>query len=134
MTRELHHYLIKSKSSRCSILPVYIHHNKSIDVTSLKRIGKYIEVNIDFIEQTNKKIETSLITFRDSCISPLELHQIEDDDDFSIHFTTKTRSKFYTTVLYDGIVNGVDSGSNRILTSKTIHLCTFELYLFIIFF
>lgn len=130
--RELHHYIIKS-TNRSHLLPVFIHSNETIDPSILDTIGKYIEVNLEYIE-TSARTETSLLAFRDQLLTPGVFDPL-DDDNFSIHFTTKNRTKYYTTIKFDTeIVQDTAHPSNiHHLTTTTLDLCSFELYLFISF-
>ena len=124
--RELHHYIIKSSNQISGkLLPVYIHCNDKLDRGILDTIGKYIEVNLEFIE-TNARLETSLLSFREGLQSPPAFLQ-DPGDNFSIHFTTKNRTKFYSTIKFDAVI----AQDTAHLTTTSLHLCSFELYLFI---
>jgi hypothetical protein len=138
--RELHHYIIKSNSNRSTLIPVYIHHDctTDLDYDTLNSIGRYIEGNLEYIEScarcngnnsssnsSSSSSSSSLLQFRETLVSPASFDQMHAKD-HKIHFAIKKQSKYYTTILYD-----TEHGNATFLTSTTLYLCAFELYLFI---
>ena len=133
--RELHHFIIKSNSNRSTLIPVYIHHDRTteLDCDTLKTIGRYIEGNLEYIEScarcngsnsSSNSSSSSLLQFRETLVTPASFDQMHTTD-HKIHFAIKKQSKYYTTILYD-----TEHGNCTFLTS-TVYLCAFELYLFI---